>query len=74
MQFWGKALADLPSIPDDLAQGNFDTLHDWLRSHIYVHGRKYFPTELVERVTGEPLQYQSFMRYLRAKYSEIYGL
>ena len=26
------------------------------------------------RVTGEPLQYRSFMRYLRSKYGEIYEL
>jgi carboxypeptidase Taq len=74
VQFWDKALEDVPSIPDDIAQGNFSTLHDWLRNHIYVHGRKYFPADLVQRVTGEPLQYHSFMRYLRDKYSEIYEL
>lgn len=74
VQYWDKALADVPSIPDDIAAGNFAPLLDWLRTNIHVHGRKYLPAELTQRVTGEPLQYRSFMRYLRAKYSEIYGL
>lgn len=74
VQYWDKALADVPSIPDEIARGNFAPLLEWLRTNIHVHGRKYWPAELTERVTGEPLQYHSFMRYLRAKYSEIYGL
>lgn len=74
VQYWDKALADVPSIPDDIAQGNFSTLLEWLRTNIHQHGRKYWPADLTQRVTGEPLQYHSFMRYLRDKYSEIYGL
>lgn len=74
VQYWDKALADMPSIPDDIAQGNFATLLDWLRANIHQHGRKYWPDELTRRVTGEPLQYRSFMRYLRSKYGEIYEL
>jgi carboxypeptidase Taq len=74
VQYWDKALADMPSIPDDIAQGNFATLLEWLRANIHQHGRKYWPDELTRRVTGEPLQYRSFMRYLRSKYGEIYEL
>ena len=32
------------------------------------------PAELIERATGEPLQSRSYMRYLRDKYADIYGL
>ncbi len=74
VQYWDKALADVPSIPDDIASGNFATLLDWLRANIHVHGRKYWPTELTERVTGEPIQVRSFMRYLKDKYTPIYDL
>jgi Zn-dependent M32 family carboxypeptidase len=28
------------------------TLHAWLREHIYQHGRKFKPNELVELATG----------------------
>jgi carboxypeptidase Taq len=74
VQFWDKALEDVPSIPADIERGEFSTLLDWLRSNIHVHGSKYWPAELTERVTGESIQVRSFMRYLSEKYSDIYGL
>lgn len=72
-QLYEKAIVDVPSIPTDVENGNFGTLLGWLRQNIHVHGRKYKPQELVQRVTGEPLQSRSYVKYLRIKYSEIYG-
>jgi carboxypeptidase Taq len=74
LQYWEKALLDVPAIPDEIERGNFEPLLAWLRENIHQHGRKYWPVELTERITGEPIQVRSFMRYLRAKYSDIYGL
>lgn len=67
-QFYAKALEAHPEIPGDLKNGKFTTLHSWLRENIYQHGRKYTASELVERVTGEPLTIQPYMRYLKEKY------
>jgi carboxypeptidase Taq len=50
------------------------TLHGWLRDHIYQHGRKYQPNELIERATGGPMSMAPYLAYLRAKYGEIYRL
>ncbi|MBN1681467.1 MAG: carboxypeptidase M32 [Anaerolineae bacterium] len=74
VQFWNKALEEVPSIPGDIAQGNFAPLLEWLQTNIYVHGRKYWPAELAERVTGEPMQVRSFLRYLKDKFTDIYDL
>ncbi len=74
VQYWEKAIKDVPSIPTDIEHGNFSTLLEWLRQNIHHYGRKYFPAELTERVTGEPIQTRSFVRYMKAKYSDIYGL
>ncbi|MBN1964638.1 MAG: carboxypeptidase M32, partial [Anaerolineae bacterium] len=74
VQYWEKALQDVPSIPGDIEKGDFSTLMGWLRENIHRYGRKYWPNELTERVTGGPIQTAPFMRYLRAKYSDIYGL
>jgi carboxypeptidase Taq len=73
-QYWDKALADVPSIPADIARGEFSTLLNWLRKNIHQYGRIYWPTELTERITGESIQVQSFLKYLKAKYTDIYGL
>ncbi len=73
-QYWDKALQDNPSIPSDIAAGNFTSLLEWLRENIHQHGRKYWPAELTERITGEPMQVGPFLKYLKAKYTDIYGL
>jgi carboxypeptidase Taq len=73
-QFYEAALNAHPSIPQDIARGEFGTLHGWLKDNIYQHGRKYTPDELVERVTGKPLTIEPYINYLHTKYGELYGL
>ncbi len=74
VQYWDKALQDQPSIPGDIAQGNFATLLEWLRANIHCYGRKLRPMELTQRVTGQSIQTKPFMQYLTQKYTDIYGL
>ena len=73
-QFYQAATQASPQIDDEVAQGQFSTLHSWLRDNIYQHGSKYTTTELLEQATGRPLTLEPYMSYLRAKYSDIYGL
>ncbi|MFN2227593.1 MAG: carboxypeptidase M32 [Anaerolineae bacterium] len=73
-QFYAHALADVPDLPAHYERGEFAPLLDWLRETIHVHGRKYTPTELVQRVVGGPISTKPFLDYIRAKYGEIYGL
>jgi carboxypeptidase Taq len=74
VQLYDKAMATHPAIPAEIAQGQFGTLLGWLRQNVHRYGRKYEPKELVKRATGEPMQSRSYMRYLKTKYGEIYGL
>ena len=73
-QFFEAALQTDPGIPTQLETGNFRTLHDWLKTNIYQHGRKYTAAELIERVTGSPLSIDPFISYIQRKYGEIYEL
>ena len=73
-QFFEAACRAHPEIPEEIGRGEFATLHAWLRENIYQHGRKYLPLELVERVTGGPIRIEPYIRYLRAKYGELYKL
>jgi carboxypeptidase Taq len=73
-QFFEAALAAHPEITAEIAQGQFGTLHGWLKDNIYQHGSKFTAAELVERVTGGPLRVDPLIRYIEAKYGEIYGL
>jgi len=73
-QFFESALLAHPGIPAEIDEGEFGTLHGWLKENIYQHGRKYTASELVERVTGGPMSIEPYIRYLRAKYGELYNL
>jgi carboxypeptidase Taq len=73
-QLYSQALAEVPQLPEQIAQGEFQPLLAWLREGIYQHGSKFRPAELVKRVTGEPMQAQPFLSYLQEKYGAIYGL
>jgi carboxypeptidase Taq len=73
-QFYAAAVKAHPEIPAEIARGEFGTLHKWLVAHIYRHGRKFEPNELVARATGEPMTIVPYMAYLRDKYGELYQL
>jgi len=73
-QLFETALQAHPEIKSEIEQGTFDTLHSWLKQEIYHHGRKYTASELIERVTGEGLNVEPYMRYLRNKYERLYGV
>ncbi len=73
-QFYEAALQAHPQIPDEIAQGCFDTLHTWLKEEIYQHGHKFTAPELIERVTGGPMRIEPYIHYLREKYGELYTL
>jgi carboxypeptidase Taq len=73
-QFYAAAVKAHPDIPLEIAKGEFGTLHGWLREHLYQHGRKFLPDEIVLRATGGPMSTTPYLAYLRAKYGELYRL
>ncbi len=73
-QLWERIRADLPELDEQLARHELVPLRDWLREHIYRHGSRLSDDELLTRITGEPLSVAPFMRYLRAKLSDVYQL
>jgi carboxypeptidase Taq len=73
-QLWEKINADLPNLDDEICRGKFDSLLGWLRANVHIHGRKYDPQDLVQKVTGSRISPDAYVRYLTQKYGEIYGL
>ena len=71
-QWFDAALKAHPKIPAEMEQGQFGTLHSWLQENIYQHGRKFTANELVQRVTGGPLQIEPYLNYLQTKYQALY--
>jgi carboxypeptidase Taq len=67
-QLYAAALRQEPAIAAELAAGKYGRLLAWMREKIHRHGRRYSPTELIERATGEPTRATYFLDYLKAKY------
>ena len=67
-----EAIGAYPAIPEQIAEGEFSTLLGWLRENIHRHGSRYYPDELIERVTGRPLDAASYLKYLKNKFGLLY--
>jgi carboxypeptidase Taq len=64
----------LPDFDTLIANGQFSTIREWLREHIHQYGKQYTPEELIQRVTGEPLNSKYLIQYLEEKYTDVYRL
>ena len=74
-QIWEKVTADLPDLDASIEAGEFAPLRDWLREHLHRHGRKFTPAETLERVVGtSEIDPEPYVRYLRGKLADIYGI
>ena len=73
-QLWEKINQDIPDLHEQIRLGKFDILLGWLQEKIHRHGRKFEPQELVQRVTGSKIDPEPYLRYLREKYGETYGI
>ena len=58
----------------EIEQGDFVTLLAWLRKNVHRHGRKFTPTELLERATGKSLTAAPWIAYVQGKFGALYGL
>jgi carboxypeptidase Taq len=73
-QFNAAASQAIPDLAEQWKQANFAPLHTWLSENIYRHGRKYTAIDLIQRITGGPLQLAPYQEYLTTKYGAIYNL
>jgi carboxypeptidase Taq len=67
VQIWESLLNDLGDVEEQMERGAFDEIREWLRTHLYVLGRRYTPQETVRRVTGSSIDPAPYVRYLRRK-------
>lgn len=73
-QFTSALRSDMPDFDEKVRSGEFPLILDWLRDKIHRHGAARTAEELVSDVTGYSLDAGHFVKYVRAKFSEVYGL
>ena len=72
LQIWAVVREAIPDLDAQLETGDVRELSDWLRDNLYSLGRKFTPSETLERLTGSPtLDPQPFLAYLREKVSAL---
>jgi carboxypeptidase Taq len=63
----------LPHWLDLVASGEFGPIKEWMVDNVHRKGDLYDPSELLQRITGEPLNAKPFIHYLTTKYKGIFG-
>jgi carboxypeptidase Taq len=73
-QFFAAADRDIGPLGPQFAAGQFEPLLCWLREHIHRQGQCLGASELVERVTGQPLSHAPLVNYLQGRFGPLYEL
>ena len=73
-QLWDRITAELPDVEESIGEGEMAGLREWLRENLHRHGNKFMPKELIERVVGGPIDVVPYVRQLRERAAEIYGI
>jgi carboxypeptidase Taq len=73
-QFFAAARVQVPHLEASLEAGNYAPLREWLTEHIYQHGRRFRPQELLQRATGHGLDAEPYLDYLETKFTGLYQL
>ncbi|BBI33622.1 carboxypeptidase M32 [Cohnella abietis] len=65
---------ELPNLDQQVAAGELLPLKQWLTEQVYQYGKLQQPAEIIERISGKPLQSSYLCDYLENKYKDIYRL
>jgi carboxypeptidase Taq len=58
------------ALADAFGRGDYGPLHDWLKSHVWQHGRRFTRDEVLARATGRGLDVEPYIGHLTARYAE----
>ena len=59
---------------EDLKEGNFKRINEWLKEHVHKYGRSVKNLEVVKLATDEDFNPKYYVEYLKNKFSKIYDL
>lgn len=60
------------SLTEEIDQGNFNNILNWLKEHIHKYGRLMTADEIIKKTCGEGLNSKIFVSYLKDKYYPLY--
>jgi len=73
-QLLEAARDDLPKHDEQIRNGEFEHLLNWMRENIHNRGSVLKPADLIEEATGSAPSPDAFVRYLSSKVERLYGI
>ncbi len=67
-QFYESAVAQCPALEKEIHVGKFDSLRNWLQINLHQHGKKFTGLEVLKMATGQELNIDPYLRYLKQKF------
>lgn len=71
-QLFKKLTQENPNTFDEIQQGHFANILNWLRENVHKYGRLMTADEIIKNVCGEGLSSKVFVDYLKEKYYPLY--
>jgi len=69
VQIWDAVRRDVTDLDEQIEQGEFAALREWLGEHLHALGRKFPPQETLRRATGSTISAGPYLAYLHEKYA-----
>lgn len=74
VQLFEAATQEHPIIHEEMENGEFGTLLDWLRRNVHHAGSKHDPQDLIQASTGRAMDTTPYLNYLKTKFTDLYNL
>jgi carboxypeptidase Taq len=68
-QLWDAIELAVPTLADEIAEGDLGSLLGWLTEHVWRHGRRYPSGVLLERAVGSGIDAGPYIAYLERKFT-----
>ena len=70
-----KKLTEIDAnLENEIEQGNFQNILNWLKKNIHKYGRLFAADEIIKKACGEGLNSRIFVNYLKDKYYNLYDV
>lgn len=69
-QIYNAADNHITGLEGKIADGDYNTLSEWLGNNLYSHGQRYNTQELIRRASGQELTAEPFLEHVREKFGK----
>ncbi len=72
-QLFSAFAQQFPAWEENVAQGDFSFIKQWLNANVHAHGRCFSSRELLLQISQKPFSEKYFTDYIQKKYADIYA-